>query len=291
MLINYEFSSNGQEEELFICQCGEEICRPLHAFGPAERDHYLIHFVVSGCGTLYTKERSWPVQAGQGFLILPGEETYYQADSHTPWHYAWVGYRGRSAEAITRSAGLDALHRVLSPQDPSAAWETLARLREDARLLRLGQMAAAGSLLRFLAMIAPPADPHQETSPVRAYCDKAIWYLEGRYDRPVSIQETADFIGLSRSHLYRVMQEGCGCSPKEMLLRIRMRRAAQLLTGSRLTLDEIAHRVGLQTGAQLGVAFKRMYGLTPGTYRKGGMLGGGFSEKSPLPDPPEKRRG
>jgi len=266
---NYVFSGDSGAEEIFVCQCGEEICQPSHAFGPAEREYYLIHFVVSGCGTLYAGGNSWPVRAGQGFLILPEEETFYQADEQSPWHYAWVGYRGRQAERITRSAGLDATHRVFTVQDSQAVWNTLTQLREDARRLRLGQMAAAGSLLRFLALIAPPADTHQEQSSLRAYCDKAIWYLEGRYDRPVSIQETADFVGLSRSHLYRVMLEGCGCSPKEMLLRIRMRHAAQLLESTALTLDEIAHRIGLQTGAQLGVAFRRMYGATPGQYRKG----------------------
>ncbi len=30
------------QSELFVCQSGEEKCEPRHAFGPAQRDHYLI---------------------------------------------------------------------------------------------------------------------------------------------------------------------------------------------------------------------------------------------------------
>ena len=30
---------------LYVCQMGEEACEPSHAYGPAVRDHYLIHFV------------------------------------------------------------------------------------------------------------------------------------------------------------------------------------------------------------------------------------------------------
>ncbi len=260
--------SPADENGLYICQFGEENCYPGHRFGPAQRDHYLIHFVVSGQGTLHCDGRTWAIRAGQGFLIVPGEETWYQADADDPWHYAWVGYRGTQADALTRQAGMDTLHRVCTAQDGSAAWHALAALREEARTLRLGQLAAAGGLLRFLSLIAPAQSADAVVTPGRSICDKAVWYMEGRFDRAISIQETADFVGLSRSQLYRVMKEHCGCSPKEMLLRIRMERAAQMLSATRLTLGEIAHRIGLQTGAQLGAAFRRHLGMTPGQYRK-----------------------
>ena len=261
-----------QDSGLVICQFGEEACRPLHAFGPAQRDHCLIHFVGSGCGTFFSGGGGLPVRAGQGFLILPGEETFYQADERDPWHYAWVGFRGRQAEPLIRQAGLDETHRVFTAVDAPAAWEALAQMRQDARNLRLGQLAAAGSLLRFLALIAPEHSPDMADGRSRALCDKARWYLEGRFDRDVSIQEAADFAGVSRSHLYRLMMAEYGCSPKTLLQRIRMEQAARLLTGTALTLEEIAPRVGLQSGAQLGTAFRRAYGVTPGAYRRAGGL-------------------
>lgn len=260
-------------EELYICSFGEEICRPLHAYGPAQRDHYLIHFVVSGKGSLLCGGKSWTVTAGQGFLILPEEETYYQADADEPWHYAWVGYRGAQAQMLTSMAGIDEDHRIFTAPEPQQVWAALLALRREAGALRLSQLAAAGGLLRFMALIAPEQDGCKEITPHQACCDKAIWYMEGSYDRAVSIQETADFIGLSRSQLYRVMMETCGVSPKKMLLSIRMRHAAQLLRDTALPLESVAHRVGLQTGAQLGAAFKAVYGVTPGTFRMGRAAG------------------
>jgi AraC-like DNA-binding protein len=208
------------------------------------------------------------VEAGQGFLIMPGEETFYQASQEDPWHYAWVGYRGRRAEMLTQTAGLDLFHRVFSCAEPDQAWQALETMRSDARTLRLSQLAAVGSLYRFFSLIAPAQDPDKPLSPAQQYCDKALWFLEGRYDRDVSIQETADFVGVSRSHLYRIMQEECGCSPKEMLARIRMRNAEKLLRETVLNLDEIAHRVGFCNGAQFGAAFRNMHGKTPGQFRR-----------------------
>ena len=256
------------EDDLYVCQFGVQDCEPGHSFGPAVRDHFLIHFVASGCGTLYTNGWAYPVQAGQGFLILPDEETFYQASDTMPWHYAWVGFRGRLASQLAQMAGLDSFHRVFSCSDPEAAWKALEMMRDDAQQLRLGQLAAIGDLLRFLSLVAPAHDPNSPTLPSHQYCEKAIWFMEGRFDRDVSIQETADFVGLSRSHLYRVMMAEYGCAPKEMLMRIRMRRAEQLLRETSLTLDDIALRVGLRTGAQLGAAFRAAYGTSPGQYRK-----------------------
>lgn len=262
------FIQQERSDELYICSFGEESCHPLHDYGPAQRDHYLIHFVVSGRGVLHRDGKSWPVSAGQGFLILPGEETYYQADADAPWHYAWVGYRGAQAPMLTRMAGLDETNRIFSAREPQLVWQALQALRREASMLRLSQLSAAGGLLRFMALIAPEQDARTHITPHQACCDKAIWYMEGCYDRALSIQETADFVGLSRSQLYRVMMETCGVSPKRMLLNIRMRHAQQLLLDTTLPLEAIAHRIGLQTGAQLGAAFKAMYRMTPGQFRK-----------------------
>ena len=76
-----------QDSGLVIYQAGEEACSPGHGFGPAVRDHYLIHCVLTGQGTLYRGERRWKIGKSEGFLILPEEVNYYRADGEEPWHY------------------------------------------------------------------------------------------------------------------------------------------------------------------------------------------------------------
>ena len=34
---------------------GEEMCAPHHSFGPAVRNHTLIHYVLHGSGTFYAR--------------------------------------------------------------------------------------------------------------------------------------------------------------------------------------------------------------------------------------------
>ena len=256
-------------EDLFVCQFGEEACSSGHAYGPAVRDHVLIHFVASGKGVFICQNQKFAVQAGQCFFIYPDEESFYQADQKEPWHYAWVGFRGRQALALIAQAGFSPKQRVYTASDAQEAWKTLEIMRHDAKTLRLNQLALVGSLLRFLSLLSSGSDSTAFLTPAQQYCERAVWFLEGRYARDVSIQETADFAGLSRSHLYRMMMDTYGMSPKEMLQKIRMRHVEKLLAETSLTLDEIALRTGFRTGAQLGVSFRKAYGITPGAFRKG----------------------
>ena len=68
-------------------QFGSERCAPSHAFGPAVRTHWLLHYVISGQGRFTREGETHPVHAGNIFVIPPYLETYYQADAQTPWHY------------------------------------------------------------------------------------------------------------------------------------------------------------------------------------------------------------
>ena len=58
---------------------GKEECEPGHRYGPEVREYTLIHFVTDGCGVFYHDGISYSVQAGEAFLIRPGEVTVYQA--------------------------------------------------------------------------------------------------------------------------------------------------------------------------------------------------------------------
>ena len=62
--------------DLCLYQYGHEKCTPGHLFGPATRNHYLFHYVLSGTGTLMATNSkgqnvNYQVRSGQGFMIFP----------------------------------------------------------------------------------------------------------------------------------------------------------------------------------------------------------------------------
>ena len=78
--------------------CGMEKSHSLYSYGPCTRGHYVLHYVLSGCGTLNKNGNIVPVHAGEAFLIRPDESCLYRADAHTPWTYACIGFWGMQAK-------------------------------------------------------------------------------------------------------------------------------------------------------------------------------------------------
>ena len=71
--------------DMSLYQFGWEQCQPSHSYGPAARNHYLFHYVISGTGTLMADDTSgitqtYSVKSGQGFMIFPQQITTYIAD-------------------------------------------------------------------------------------------------------------------------------------------------------------------------------------------------------------------
>ena len=104
--------------DMSLYQFGWEQCEPSHSYGPAARNHYLFHYVISGTGTLMADDskgitQTYQVKSGQGFLIFPNQITTYIANRELPWEYTWIEFDGLRARESVSLAGfsLDKLNQ------------------------------------------------------------------------------------------------------------------------------------------------------------------------------------
>lgn len=88
---------NRNFSDFYLCFCGYAKCEPLHNFGPAVRPNYLIHLILEGKGKYIVDNNRYELEAGQGFLIEPEIQTFYEADKENPWTYLWIGFAGTRA--------------------------------------------------------------------------------------------------------------------------------------------------------------------------------------------------
>ncbi|HEY0049918.1 MAG TPA: AraC family transcriptional regulator [Pyrinomonadaceae bacterium] len=95
-----------------------------------------------------------------------------------------------------------------------------------------------------------------------------IIYLENNLDHRLSINEMAQFVRISPSRLQHVFKEETGVSINQYLRKARLKKAAELLTRSFLSVKEIRCSVGIIDTIHFASDFKRTYGMTPSSYRK-----------------------
>ena len=254
---------------LTIYFCGSENCPPRHAYGPATRPHYLLHVILKGRGIYQYKGQTYSLSSGDAFLIPPAEATYYQADGREPWSYAWVGFDGKAVpEILAWTVFSDAfVFRNEAPESIRPLTGQMKKLCGTFFQDPKDQVSAAGNLLLLFSFMKKKA-PEASQDPARVYLQKAKEYLENNYAYPVRISDTALYAGIDRTYLYRIFVENEGLSPKQYLLRHRLRMAVEMLCTTGYSITEIALSCGFHDASSFSGCFRRQFHVSPRDFRK-----------------------
>ena len=97
---------------------------------------------------------------------------------------------------------------------------------------------------------------------------KAIFLMTADLRRPLTLAETAQRVGLSVSHLSYLFKRETGQSPLRYVMTERLKRSAEFLTTSQLSIKEIMDAVGFADKSDFNRTFKRYFRQSPSAYRK-----------------------
>lgn len=92
-------------------------------------------------------------------------------------------------------------------------------------------------------------------------------YLHDLQDETPSLAAIARTVGRHRSQVARAFRRRYGCTLGQYVRRLRIRRAAALLAGTREPLSRIALETGFADQSHLGRTFKRQMGISPARFR------------------------
>ncbi len=85
-------------------------------------------------------------------------------------------------------------------------------------------------------------------------------------DEEFKVDRLAGLAGMSRGHLHRRLRDLIGETPTDLIRRIRLERAMQLLSGGAGTVSEVAYGVGFKSVSHFSKCFRDQAGLTPTQY-------------------------
>jgi AraC-like DNA-binding protein len=241
------------------------------AFQPGPRA-VVTHFRMSEPGTefIVNRESTGPYE----LRIAPtgGEEhTFFELALSQPF-----------IDRVTtgESRFLARLHGLPAPKAPGrdfsapmtpSMYAVIADMRRAPFEGRLKQLyLEAKALELFLLQVgqldldeAPPALSPRDVEALR----EVRRYLGGHYDQPCSLLDLSRRAAISQTKLKAGFKALFGTTVFGYLLDLRMQEARRLLLEEKATVGEVADRVGYRHPHHFAAAFRRRYGVSPGTYK------------------------
>lgn len=96
---------------------------------------------------------------------------------------------------------------------------------------------------------------------------RAIQYISNHVNRPISVAEVADELGIDRTTLSKKFSRELGFNISSFIMRRKLEEAKSLLTHTDKTISEISEYLCFSSQAYFQNVFKKKYGVTPREYR------------------------
>lgn len=119
----------------------------------------------------------------------------------------------------------------------------------------------SGDKKKFIAIQLPKTTTNN-------LANSAITFIEQNYSKPVGLQESAAFLGVSEAHLSRVFKSETDLNFVKYLNSYRINESVHLMHDSSLSINQICNSVGIHNPSYFSKIFKSFLGASPNKYRE-----------------------
>ena len=97
---------------------------------------------------------------------------------------------------------------------------------------------------------------------------EAVALMEANLEEPMSLDELAQHVGLSRRQLERLFQKHLSCVPTRYYLELRLAKARQLLLQTSMSIVDVAFASGFVSAPHFSKCYRDFYGIPPRDERR-----------------------
>lgn len=252
---------------LNIYYCGN---RDMEIEYTTKPDHYILYYVNEGKGSVTVRQAVHKLEAGQGFVVFPGEDTKIKSHYKDTMNVTYVAFSGYLVQRYLSRANLTVYEPVFLDTADGEAGEMfrallMASTKFPNRYCKM--MAQLYSIFGFLLdNITRENKPDVATA---EFClVRALDFIDTNYFEDISVEDIAANIGTTRKTITDVFKKLTGFSPKDYLIYYRMCKAVELLGDPNILIDTVASAVGYNDQFYFSKQFKKNVGITPSMCRK-----------------------
>lgn len=233
---------------------------------------YQLLYITAGEGTLRTAHGgTHHLQAGDMFLLFPGEWHTYRPSAETGWEEYWIGFQGPNIdhrveagffarEAPVYSIGLNSTVTELYRD----AIETATRQEAYFQQLLAGIVNHLLGLMFMTARRQRTASSPNLPDIVRA----ARSYMQDNIEADISMPDVARQLNISYATFRHTFKKYTGLSPAQYFINLRLHRAKELLRSTQVPIKEISYRLHFENPEYFSTLFRKRTGVSPSAFRK-----------------------
>jgi AraC family transcriptional regulator, arabinose operon regulatory protein len=272
-----------------------DLVPPNEAHRPGGAASWVMMWTLGGAGLITQGEAV--IRAEPGTLVVLGSQTahrYGVDPGQRHWVNWWAHFQPRASwlallrpfrvgtrayavgpvPAVARAAVGDAWRRLhaylrwsggaLPPRPRRSATSNRAVLVSDPRRCALGRTV----LEEIVALATTAAAPTTTAdNSVDARVRRVLTHIAADPGAPHTVRSLAEVAALSPSRLTHLFSETVGRSPMQAVRAARLDYAARLLTGTDLTVAQVAQASGFASPFHFSRTFAGVYGVAPSAYR------------------------
>lgn len=243
---------------------GCEHCEPDYEIHRRGFRYLSIEYVAAGKGDLTLGGTAHALTAGTVFAYGPRIAQHISTDPDSPLVKYFVDFVGDDARALLAVAHLDpgSVMQTSSPGEVTAIFEDLIRNGQNdspysARLC----VAILEQLLLKLA--ETNVSPGSANSPAFATYRRCRRYIEDHFMALTSLEDIAQQCHVDAAYLCRLFRRFDHQRPYQLLTRLRMTRAAELLQQPGAMVKQVAVEMDCSDPYHFSRVFKRVHGIPP----------------------------
>ncbi len=215
---------------------------------------HFIGYMKCGKGRLVTRDQVLELEEKDLFYIPKG----------CKYHSYWIPQSCVTFDSIGFLYFPSATHNGYKLQKihyDQTVWDAFSPLSQDKTVTA----ASIGVLYRLLGLIEPELEPAPNNNDAAIY-EKLVSFMKENPQR--TIPEYATLCQVSESLLYNYVKRSSGKTPNRLRQEILCQKAAELLSTTSHTVEEICDKLGFSSPSYFRKIFLSVYQKTPSQMRK-----------------------
>ena len=262
-----EKSNAGALDGWQLGYCGKRLRNVGHAYGPYDRESYLIYYIKEGRARLTVNGEERLLSGGSVFVNFPHSGCVYRTLEGEPWSIKWFSVNSLSLAGHLAAVGLTPESPVLPVTDGGVIEVILDELYESFDSDTLAARFTCLSLIhRFFSILATEKAPTAEGDGRVLRARELIATHAAEAD--FSVSRLAALLGLHPNYLSVLFKRELGISPVRAISEQRLQAAKKMLRFTDRPVKEVAYAAGFSDELYFSRAFRAYLGMSPTEFRR-----------------------